>query len=310
MATTNVLARYTNGNCEVTLHEDGTKWREWPDGSVAQPEFPESIDLKITEMCDAGCPWCHENATKDGRHASARRIVSVVEGLPPGVEIAIGGGNPLTHPGLCLLLQAFKSRGLVSNITVNGGQVMAGNLGVARPSLHALQDDGLLHGIGISNPEFYRLLLINDMLPRHSVCHAIVGVNAPLTAIRLRAAGSNVLVLGYKSYGRGEAYHDTTVDVNIGKWRYFASAILAESKGVLSFDNLALEQLRIKEMIPLDVWARHYMGDDGRFSMYYDAVANQYAVSSTSMWYEAGGMTIREMFQECQPKGDGNDRTT
>ena len=284
-----ILARYDNGNCTVTLYDDGTKVREWPDGSVPEPSFPESVDLKITNTCDLGCAWCHESAIKKEDHASLDRMLSAVRGLPRGVEIAIGGGNPLDYPLLENLLSEFKRLGLVSNMTVHGNHAFSQS-----EYLKTLQDARLLHGVGISGPSQYNMMRINDMLPANSVLHAIVGVDDPFEI--LKTEGSPVLVLGYKTYGRGGIYQKGEIS-NLGKWKYFIGAILRDSKSV-SFDNLALTQLRIRDLVDDSTWSKHYMGDDGRFTMYFDAVKNQYAVSSTRDRQDAGEMTIPEMFRE------------
>lgn len=284
-----ILARYNNGNCAVTLHDDGTKVREWPDSSAPVPEFPESVDLKITNTCDLGCAWCHENAIKKEDHASLDRMLSAVSGLPAGVEIAIGGGNPLDHPSLEILLSGFMKLGLISNMTVHGEHALYNE------SIRFLQATSRLHGVGISGTSAYRMMKVNDMLPANSVCHAIVGVDDPLDIINMRDCA--ILILGYKTYGRGGTYRKGEIR-NLGKWRYFIRAILQESKSVLSFDNLALSQLGIRDLVDDSTWAKHYMGDDGRFTMYFDAVKNQYAVSSTSDRRDAGEMTIPEMFRE------------
>ena len=286
------LYRYGNGNCVVTIYADGTKVREWPNGTSAQPEFPESIDLKITNTCDRGCAWCHESAAQESAHASLGRISEVVEGLPSGVECAIGGGNPLAHPGLGSILQDFKNRQLVSNITVHGLHLFG-----AFARLKQLQQEHYLYGVGVSDPSTYRMLFNNDMLPDHAVCHAIVGIDDPLEVAKLRAAGCKVLVLGYKTYGRGAVYPDKDVAGNIGRWQYFINTVLSQSNGILSFDNLALNQLNIKSRVPDDVWAERYMGNDGAFSMYFDAVRNEYAASSIGARQRAGEMTIAQMFR-------------
>jgi hypothetical protein len=57
---------YKNGNTFVEIYADGTKIRTTADEENPQPELPESIDLKITDYCDAGCAWCHENSTIHG----------------------------------------------------------------------------------------------------------------------------------------------------------------------------------------------------------------------------------------------------
>ncbi len=296
MITTNVLRQYHNGNCLVTIYEDGTKVREW-DGT-AKPEFPESIDLKITNVCDMGCAWCHESSIKRAKHGSMARILEVVKGLPAGVEIAIGGGNPLEFPDLTALLWKLRTAGLISNITVHGTHLfgmIAGDFGTL---MDTYQRDQYIRGVGISHPRSYRLLAGNDMLPYHSVCHAIIGVDDPFDIIKLLGSGYKVLVLGYKTHGRGNFYYGDAVDRNMSRWKYFIRTMLGQPKDVLSFDNLALTQLDIKSLIPAEVWDERYMGDDGDFSMYFDAVTNQYGISSTSPLKDAGEMTIPEMFKE------------
>ena len=292
----NILAQYQNGNCAVTLHDDGTKVREWPDGETARPEFPESVDLKITNRCNEGCAWCHESATPDGTYASPERLLIAVEGLPAGVEIAIGGGNPLDYIYLSTFLAELKDRGLVANMTVRGTY----EFGTPRHFMVRLQAEGLIHGVGISDLSTCLMLLLNDLFPANGVCHAVIGIDDPFDVIKVRAAGGNVLVLGYKQYGRGADYYSEEVEQNIARWRYFIGAILSETKGVLSFDNLALGQLDIRSKVPADVWTERYMGDDGQFTMYFDAVKNEYAMSSVSERYDAGGMTLIEMFARCR----------
>jgi len=289
-----ILAQYQNGNCAVTLHDDGTKVREWPDGETACPECPESVDLKITNRCNEGCAWCHESATADGGHASVSRVLSVVKGLPAGVEIAIGGGDPLAYVDLVPLLTMLKVRGLVVNMTVRGTYLF----GTPHHVLARLQADKLVYGVGISDLSTCLMLQLNDLFPVNGVCHAVVGIDEPCDVIKLRAAGCNVLVLGYKRYGRGAEYYGETVEQNIARWRYFIGTILSQPDGVLSFDNLALEQLDIRSKVSPGVWAERYMGDDGRFTMYFDAVANEYGISSVSERRDAEGMTLSEMFRE------------
>ena len=50
----------------------------------------------------------------------------------------------------------------------------------------------------------------------------------------------------------------------------------------IGFDNLAIEQLRIKEFLPEDEWENLYMGDEGQHSMYIDAVRGEFARTSRS----------------------------
>ena len=59
-----ILGTYVNGNTIVVMREDGTKERYIRDGEKPAPEFPESMDLKITNRCDLGCPMCFPAGTK------------------------------------------------------------------------------------------------------------------------------------------------------------------------------------------------------------------------------------------------------
>lgn len=293
-----ILHSYTNGNCEVTLHADGSKVREWPDGETPKPESPESIDLKITNQCDVGCAWCHEASVKDGLHGSLARVMKAVEGLPPGVEIAIGGGDPLSHPLLVELLRGMQDRGLVANMTLRADMRFA--ITNKATMIASLQAAGLLRGIGLSGVDACLFAMNNDALPSNTVCHAVAGIDDPLATSFLRSRGLNVLILGYKKYGRGAEFWGAKIEANLSRWRFFTQSLLNQTGGVLSFDNLALEQLDIRRRIPEDVWAKHYMGDDGAFTMYFDAVKNQYAASSTSERHDAGEMTLIQAYQEAR----------
>ena len=61
-----LLGRYKNGNFFTTILSDGTKIRETEDNEFI-PDFAESMDIKITNFCDMGCPFCHEGSTTDGK---------------------------------------------------------------------------------------------------------------------------------------------------------------------------------------------------------------------------------------------------
>lgn len=54
-----LLGRYKNGNFFTTILSDGTKIRETEDDEFI-PDYAENMDIKITNYCDMGCPFCHE----------------------------------------------------------------------------------------------------------------------------------------------------------------------------------------------------------------------------------------------------------
>ena len=63
----NLIGKYQNGNYTVSLYDDGTKVRE-NDLDFFEADFPESMDIKITNRCNMGCPMCHEDSKCDGLH--------------------------------------------------------------------------------------------------------------------------------------------------------------------------------------------------------------------------------------------------
>ncbi len=284
---------YQNGNCSVSLDAEGTKVREWE--GDAKPEFPDSVDLKITDFCDAGCAYCHEQSTRRGKPALLKDILSIIEGLPRGVEIAIGGGDPTTYPHLRDLLVKLRDRGLIANMTINVAHLDFGYHLLAK----LIRREGLLHGIGLS----YRAGMRNDIreaMHKHNIVHVIAGVHSVNEVLKFDKDWK-ILVLGYKRYGFGNRYYDRKpVEKSLQEWRYWIGRLMRSHR--VCFDNLALEQLKIKRWLSQEAWDTLYMGDDGEFTMYVDAVRGEFAQSSTSQRIPIGGRSIREMFAEVRSK--------
>lgn len=266
---------YLNGNVKTTIYLDGTLIREFK--GEPEPDHPDGIDVKITDYCNMGCVYCHEMSTTVGRHANIDKLLEVLSVLPAGVEIAIGGGNPLDHPELKRFLIALKDQGLIANITVNQGHLMT-----YYKQLRELIKQDLVRHIGISiinkNYKYINRLL---KLTKNIVFHVIIGVNKPkdITSLISNTGHNKVLILGYKEYGFGKDY-SFHLNKEIRSWQVLMMFLSRIAH--CSFDNLAIKQLDIQQFISNERWSQTYMGDDGQFTMYVDGVRQQYAVSSTS----------------------------
>lgn len=273
------ISKYTNGNITVTIEDDGTKIREY-DG-IPEPQFPESIDLNITEYCDLDCEFCHEDSNRKGKHATYKDLINVVSYLPAGVELAIGGGNPLSNPSLIPFLNFVKQRGLIANITINQKHILK-NMRIIKNILN----DNLVKGIGVSvNGEYTESLKKLCRLSDNVVFHVIAGVHDVdfMDKLIILTGNPKILVLGYKKFGRGIPHYNKNrkkVDSNIKKWYMYIPKYI--DKCVISFDNLAIEQLKIKRLFTDEGWDKFYMGDDFTFTMYVDAVNKIYAPTSSS----------------------------
>ena len=68
---------------------------------------------------------------------------------------------------------------------------------------------------------------------------------------------------------------------------------------VVSFDNLAIEQLEVKRLVKDDEWEEFYMGDDGNFTYYIDMVERKFAQSSTTPFDKRHDLldSVDEMFK-------------
>ena len=276
MENKNILYQYKNGNTLVTLLHNGTKIREYEDTPIS--DFPESIDIKITNYCDLGCSFCHESSTTKGVHGDLNKLITTLTGLPKGTEIAIGGGNPLDHPELLNFLNEVKELGLVPNITINQGHVLK-----HIDLITHLIEDKLVYGVGISLTSNNWKGVDKVMeITENVVFHIILGIHnhSILSELKEKYGSPKVLLLGYKVWGFGKEYYSEEIEKEIKKWyqqlsRYFG-------KMIISFDNLAIEQLNLKRFFSPVGWEKFYMGDDFKHTMYIDAVKQEYSPTSRS----------------------------
>lgn len=287
------IGSYVNGNTIVVMYDGGTKERYVRDGETPNPIFPESMDIKITNRCDAGCPMCAECSTPGGQHGNLNH--PVFDSIHPYTELAIGGGNPLEHPDLLDFLKRMKRMNVICNLTVNQKHFME-NLGY----LHLLTDHGYIHGLGVSVPLEPAYGLINKLqyFP-NAVVHTIAGFTPVQTYQKLAKHDINLLILGYKTKGLGRVVLNSSGDV-IGQrldelQEYLMTGGYKNYKAV-AFDNLAVEQLMCKKWMTADVFDKFYMGDDGEYTMYIDLVKEEYAKSSTHPTKPIGTDVVSELF--------------
>lgn len=287
-----ILGVYKNGNYHVVMFSDGTKIRVNRLDNLT-PAFPESIDMKICNRCDRGCAVCHECSTKDGALADLNE--PFLDTLKPYTELAIGGGNPLEHPDLVEFLKRMKEQKVICNMTVHLDHFHE-SYGV----LKSLVNDGLIYGLGISvgRPlDAYDINAIKQF--PNAVLHVIAGIVSEETIDSLAGKDLKLLILGYKTFGRGEAFwnncHNAILE-RIAELRVGLEHMKKDFK-VISFDNLAIKQLNVRNIVGEEEWNKSYMGNDGQFTMYVDLVKNEYAISSTSERHPIAHDNIEDMFQ-------------
>lgn len=299
------LGRYKNGNYTVTIFSDGTKVRLTKENEF-KPAFSENCDVKITDKCSVGCPFCYEGCTASGSHADllSPAVLNMIESLHPYTEFAING-NDMDHPQLMRFLTLLRAKKVVTNITVNQSQFIDNY-----QYIKDLQDNGLIYGIGVSYNKSDLNCIAAAKNLKNVVFHTIAGVTTPDMYVELVNSRAKILVLGYKNLQRGVTFKESnaeSIEKNI-EWIKNNFDALVEHAAVVSFDNLALDQIDVKSHLTEEEWDRFYMGDDGEFTFYIDLVKMQFSQNSVAEErYPIENKNIDEMFNHIQSKRNGTD---
>ena len=241
---------------------------------IDSAQYPELIDIKLTDFCATGCEYCYQDSTPQGEHAEASyldRIAYLCQEMKV-FEVALGGGEPLAHPKFEEILTRFRDYGIVPSFStrntswlkdpakaqrisdlcgawalsvddtdpIDEAAAAANYLGIKKPTIHLVLE-------GTPEWQFERLL---KSCAEHNL---------------------RVVILGFKETGRGETAkrHDP------GKWL----PLLKELGIRASIDTTVVKQYA-DEIKAADVPEYFLEHKEGCFSMYIDAVAQTMGESS------------------------------
>lgn len=290
----NKIAKYKNGNTYTTLYNDGTKEHFTKDDDF-KFDFAESCDIQISQCCDNGCEWCYYGCSPTGKHGKLTGW-KFFETMHPYTEIAINLQCQIPDDIFSFLWE-MHSRKVIVNVTVNQNHFMRSDI---RKFLREAISDGLIKGVGISLTDPTQKDFI-DMVKQYPniVIHVIAGIT-PLEDIEyLMGHGLKLLILGYKAIGRGARYLTDYYSYVCGGIECLEDSLddILNGFKVVSFDNLAIEQLHIRDRLSDKEWDMFYGGDDGTVTFFIDLVKGVFARNSLSqITYPIGDKTIDEMF--------------
>jgi len=96
-----------------------------PKKPITELQYPEFYDVKITGYCEGDCPWCYMNSSPFGNHYenAVEKINDYFGSMTENqrtFQVAIGGGEPTSHPDFIEILRTFKDLGIEPNYTTNG----------------------------------------------------------------------------------------------------------------------------------------------------------------------------------------------
>lgn len=165
-----------------------------------------------------------------------------------------------------------------------------------------LVNEKLIYGLGVSlvTPTENFIKLIKQY--PNAVIHVINGVLKPSDIQALENNNLKILILGYKHLRRGDDFYDIDHEnIEIRQsWLYENLSNIIEKFNVVSFDNLAIEQLNARRLMTDEEWNEFYMGDDGTMTYYIDMVERKFAKSSTAAFDKRYDLldSVDEMFEQ------------
>lgn len=270
-----IQVRFDKNAVMLFSRKDGTKMR-FSIGSYEKASKPELVDIKITNFCSAGCSFCYQASTVQGKHASMEDVDFVIRELAKVKvsEVAIGGGDPLEFPHIVETLQKFHAAGIVPNFTTKFP---------ARVRKLWPEISHLIGGFAYSaeTPGQVRSaarLLKRGGVPDHFVnLHYVMGLGKRehfkeyLTAAS--EVGYRVTLLGYKTSGRGK----DVIPFPYDWWIDAVNELIAEGNcPSLSVDTPLADQYHGE--MPVPVYSYHR--NEGAFSMYIDVSEMTFGASS------------------------------
>lgn len=96
-----------------------------PSQPITELQYPEFLDIKLTNYCNGGCKFCYMDSVPDVGHYQnvVGKINEYFGALTPEqrpFQVAIGGGEPTAHPDFIPALKAFYDLGIEPNYTTGG----------------------------------------------------------------------------------------------------------------------------------------------------------------------------------------------
>ncbi|MGC4122167.1 MAG: radical SAM protein [Myxococcales bacterium] len=247
--------------------------------------WPELVDLKITERCEAGCAYCYQDSRPDGRHAPLSAILPIVERLKEAqvFEVVLGGGEPTEHPDFHAILAAIQKAGMRAAFTTRRLEWM--------DEQHRAKDvEWSRVAWAYSVQASDEVKLVSDRVRNHPrasqsvwlpAIHVVLGTpvanpeDLEQIAQDCRDRSLRLVLLGYKRTGRG-------AQVEPRDDSHWMATCTAAGVTSLSIDTALAEQFELQlRQAGVPPWS--YDVEDGRFSMSIDAVTG---LCGPSSWCE------------------------
>lgn len=197
----------TQGYWTLFSRKTGDKIRfsfsEINDVNAEKGSVPELVDLKITDYCAYGCPYCYQGSTRKGQDAPLNTISNMAHALQAlgTFEVAIGGGEPTTHKNFEHILKMFKDRDIVPNFSTRNVEWIQQNRQVIHDYVGGI-------GYSVDSPVHLAETLQSFGPSLRKVMVQVVVGSTTIEELKeimdiCKGNGTKVLLLGWKSTNRG-----------------------------------------------------------------------------------------------------------
>ena len=265
--------------------EDTLKARKFlkgPQVEVTKAAAPELVDIKITDYCPFGCKYCYQGSTAKGTHAKTDTIntLSYALGRMHVFEVALGGGEPTMHPDFLKILHGFRHNGIVPNFTTRSLEWLKGKhakeiLDTCGAFAYSVNTAADVRRFAAVAKKFEDKPHSRD--DKFSVQY-VLGTGGNLYELLEEARKNHlrVTLLGFKRVGFGKDFKEKSED-----WIATVKKIRKEESFVrIGVDTAIIQGDGQRIMSELNVSPLLMTTEEGKFSMYIDAVAETMGPSS------------------------------
>jgi len=262
----------------------GAKIRMILGGKVSpeKAEFPELVDLKITDFCHHNCPFCYQGSTPQGEHADHNDISAALSHLSDikVFEVAIGGGEPTYHPKFVSILEEASRLGIVPNFSTR-------SLDWLRDPKKWVPIIDVIGSFAYSVQSSKDVQELATLMKYNGIRQSKVSIQYVMgsTSIwefrtiveEVSKSDFNLTLLGYKTPGDGRSFNknETTNWIKIVKENYdrdsYYTPITIDTALAKEYEEL----LKMNQVPKIT-----YHTQEGKFSMYVDAVEGKIGPSS------------------------------
>ncbi len=234
---------------------------------------PELIDLKITDFCLMDCDFCYQNSSIDGKHATTDNLGKIIWALSDMkvFEVALGGGEPTRHPYFTKIVEDLHRNGILVNFTtrdlswvsdsniVNCVEKYVSRFGVSVNSGHDVAAAFKKIPSTLHDKIYFHYVINTGYL--ESIIDGIRNGSYQYSDVH-----PPLILLGFKDKGRGLSYKSKSWFKPEDSW----IDIINKKYCTIGIDTALANQYKDKVQENFDKLLVMY--DEGKFSMYIDAV--------------------------------------